>query len=124
MMKRNVIIVIIALILIVYAVMNPIVMGLLALAVWIYLVFIGFKQRIQIFSHIEMELALKRFKLFKTLLVIAGVSLVLSTAGILIHNLVFGHDEEAISFFVGIIGLWIFIISTLVNLAIFVKSRL
>lgn len=104
----------------------PMVIGGLSIAVWIYLAWMVWKSKTSI-SHdqVEPRLAQKRLRRLKTLLIVAGVSFLISIAGIVVHNVRYGlsEKEEPVSFFVGLVALWVFVIATAGGLVIFLKER-
>jgi len=96
-----------------------------ALAFWIYLgVMIGKKKR---FFHKEIESGLeeKYLKRLKTFLIGAGISFPIAIGSIIIHNVRSGQSgsEETLFFFIAIVALYLFIISTVGGLVIVVKGR-
>ena len=70
---------------------NPMVMGVLAIATWIYLIVMVRKKKTNIF-HDQMEpgLAERRLKRLKAFLIIAVILCLVSIAGIIVHNV--RHD--------------------------------
>jgi hypothetical protein len=113
---------------IVLIIINPLVMGVLAIPTWIYLVLSVRKQQDKS-SHGQVELQPmffeKQWKIFKTFMLTAGITFLVALAGILLHN--FGPDlldiNESISFFIGVGALYVFIFATAGGLILFLKAR-
>jgi hypothetical protein len=99
---------------------------ILVVGVWIYLVWMVWKKKTKIF-HDEMEpkLAERRLKMLKALLLVAGISLVGSIVGIIVHNALYGLSEmeEPVSFVIALVALVLFTIATIGGLIIFLKGR-
>ena len=51
--------------------------------------------------------------------------MVLGIVGVVLHNVLSGilDTEEAVSFFIGLAGLWAFVISTVTSLVFFIIGR-
>ena len=125
-MKRNLLIVIIAVVVIVFTIFSPIIIGVLAIPVWIYLVWMVRKKNTGIFyDQMEPALAEKRLKRLKTFLTVAGLLCIVSIAGIIMHNVesALSEMEDSVFFIIGIAALWVFIILTAVGLVIFLTGR-
>lgn len=111
---------------IVLTIFNPIIMGVLAIPTWIYLVLMVRKRKTSIFhDQMEPRLAERHLKRLKVFLIVAGIMCLVSIAGIIVHNVLHGLSEieESISFFIGIVALWVFIIAAACGLVIFLKGR-
>ena len=96
------------------------------LAVWIYLVWMVRKKKTTIFyDQMEPKLAESRLKRLKTLLLVAGISLVVGIVGVVMHNLIYAMSEieEPVFFIIAIIALWVFAITTSIGSVIFLKGR-
>ena len=111
---------------IVLTIFNPVVMGVLAIATWIYLIVMVRKRKTSLFhDQLEPGLAERRLRSLKTYLIAAGILSLVSIAGIIAHNV--RHDlveiEGSISFYIGIVALWLFILATAGGLFIFLKGR-
>ena len=105
--------------------MSMLVAGAL-IVVWIYLVWMVRKKKTNIFhDQMEPKLAERRLKMLKAFLLVAGISFAAFIVGVILHNALYGlfEIEELISFFIGISGLWAFIIATVGGLIIFLKGR-
>jgi len=125
-MKKKLLIGIIGVLGIALTIFNPTVMGVLAIATWIYLVLIVRKKKIDIFQdQMEPRLAERRLKRLKAFLLVAGISVLVSIASIIVHNVRSGLSdiEEPISFYIGIVTLYLFILATAGGLIIFLKGR-
>jgi hypothetical protein len=96
------------------------------IVVWIYLVYMGKKGKADLFrEYMEPGSAEKRYKMLKTSLLVGGIFLGIGIVGIVLHNVlsVAWETEEAVSFFVGLAGLWAFIVSTVTGLIVFIIGR-
>jgi len=96
------------------------------IVVWIYLVWMVRKKKTNIFhDQMEPKLAERRLKMLKAFLLVAGISFAVFIVGVILHNALYGlfEKEELVSFFIGILGLWAFIIATIGGLVIFLKGR-
>jgi hypothetical protein len=96
-----------------------------SLAVWIYLIWMVRKQKTNIFyEQMEPKLAESRLKRLKVFLLIAGISLAVGIVGVIMHNVIYGLSEieESVFFFIALVGLWVFSISTSGGLVIFFKG--
>ena len=87
------------------------------LGIWIQLAWMVRKKKT--------ELAERQLKRLKKFLLVAGISLTLFIVGIFVHNALSGmyDKEEPISFFIGLVALWVYIIATIGGLVIFLKGR-
>ena len=97
-----------------------------ALAVWIYLVWMVWKKKTNIFhAQMEQKLAERRYRMLKLLLLVAGVTLAFGLGGAILHNALYAQSEteEPISFFIGFLSLWVFTLATFGGLFIFIKGR-
>ena len=96
------------------------------LAVWIYLVFVVWKRKTNIFhDQMEPKLAERRLKRLKTLLLVAGISFAVFIVGVILHNVLYGLSEieEPVSLVIAVVAVWVFIIATIGGLVMFVKGR-
>ena len=99
---------------------------ILVVGVWIYLVWMVWKKKTKIFhDQMEPKLAERRLKMLKALLLVAGISLVGSIVGIIVHNALYGLSEmeEPVSFVIALVALVLFTIATMGGLIIFLKGR-
>ena len=98
----------------------------LTLPVWIYLVFMVWKRKTTIFrDQMEPESAERRLGWLRTLLLIAGLSLLVGIVGVILHNVLYAQSgvEEQVFFFIALAGLFVFVIATAGGLVIFLKGR-
>ncbi len=96
------------------------------IAVWIYLAWMVWKKKTNIFpDQMEPQLAERRVKRLKIFLLVAGISFVVFIVGVILHNALYGLSEieEPVSFIIAISALWVFIIATVGGLVIFLKGR-
>ena len=96
------------------------------LAVWIYLVFVVRKKRINLFhDQREPKLAERRYKMLKAFLLVAGISFAVFIVGVVVHNVlsVLLEKEEPVSFFIAIFSVVPFAVGTIGGLVIFLKGR-
>ncbi len=100
---------------------------LFLIAVWIYLVWMVRKKKTNIFhDQMEPKLAERRYKRLKTFLLAGGISFAVYIVGVILHGVLgalLEVEEELVSFFIGVVGLWAFIIATIGGLVIFLKGR-
>ncbi len=98
---------------------------ILSIAFWAYLWVMFFKKKPIFHEEIELQLAKKKLKRLKTLSIVAGLFFIIGIVGIVIHNLQSSLSEthEFLYFFIGIIALYIFILSSIVSLVLFLESR-
>lgn len=125
-MNQKIVNIIVIILVIFLAIINPLVMGLAAIGVWIYLIIKIQKKKTENFSdQINSKLAQIYLKRIKTFLLIALIIFIISAAGIILHNIQFGLSEmeKDISFYIGVGGLWVFIILTGIGLIFFLKGR-
>ena len=112
---------------------NPVYLYLLAariplaipLAVWIYLVWMFRKKKTNLFhNQMEPKLAERRYKMLKTFLLVAGISLAVRIVGGILHSVLYALEiEESVSSYIGFVGLCVFVIATIGGLVIFLKGR-
>jgi len=96
------------------------------IVVWIYLVFMVRKKKINLFDdQVEPKLAERRYKMLKAFLLAAGISFAVGIVGVILHNALYGLSEieEPVSFSIGISALGVFFIATIGGLVIFLKGR-
>jgi len=96
------------------------------IVVWIYLVFMVRKKKINLFDdQVEPKLAERRYKILKAFLLAAGISFAVGIVGVILHNALYGLSEieEPVSFSIGISALGVFFIATIGGLVIFLKGR-
>ena len=97
----------------------------LALAFWIYLGVLFWKRKRVFHEEIEPQLAKKQLKRLKILSIVAGISFIIAVVGIVTHNVQSSlpDTKESLYFFIGIIVSYIFILTSIVSLVIFLKAR-
>jgi uncharacterized membrane protein YfcA len=96
------------------------------IAVWIYLVWMVWKKKTNIFhDQMEPKLAERRYKMLKAFLLVAGISFAVFIVGAILHNVLYAlsETEEHVSFIIALSALWVFIIATVGGLVIFLKGR-
>ncbi|MBA7474827.1 hypothetical protein ES707_10185 [subsurface metagenome] len=94
--------------------------------VWIYLVWMVRKKKAKIFhDQMEPKLAERRYKMLKTFLLVAGISLAVGIVGVIGHNAIYGltEIEEPVFFTIGFSGLVASVIATIGSLVVFLKGR-
>jgi hypothetical protein len=105
-----------------------VIIAAILLVVWIFLVVVVRKKKSNLFhDQVEPKLAERRYKMLKAFLLAAGISLAVGIVGVVLHNVLFGlfgiEEEEPVSFFIGLVGLMAFCITTIGGLFIFLKGR-
>jgi len=95
------------------------------LAVWIYLVWMFRKKKTNLFhDQMEPKLAERRYKMLKTFLLVAGISLAVGIVGGILHGVLYALEiEESVFFYIWFVGLCVFVIATIGGLVIFLKGR-
>jgi cytochrome c biogenesis factor len=96
------------------------------IGVWIYLGYMVQKKKANLFDvQVEPRIAERLIKMLKIFLLVAGISLVVGIVGAILYNVLYGikEIEEPVSFFVGVLGLFGFVIATIGGLVIFLKGR-
>lgn len=94
----------------------------LSLAFWIYLGVLFWKRKRVFHEEIEPQLAKNKLK---RLSIVAGISFFIAVVGIVTHNVQSNllETKESLYFFIGIIASYIFILTSIVSLLIFLKAR-
>lgn len=122
-MKKGVVTGILVVLGVVITIVNPMIMGLLAIPTWVYLVWMVGKGKLH--DQIDLIFTKRQLRMFKNLMKVAGIAFIFSLVGILLHNL--GPDllglEEKISFYIGIAAAYIFIFATTGGLILFLTAR-
>ncbi len=106
----------------------------LFLAVWIYLVWMVWKKKTDIFhDQTEPKLAERRLKMLKVFLLVAGISLgvlIVLLVGVILYNALYGLNEidngeiaDAVAHYIAFSSLGVFIVATIGGLVIFLKGR-
>ena len=99
---------------------------LIALGILIYLVWMVWKQKINVFNQPQGPNAVKRhFRKLKALLIVAGFSFLVLIAGTIGHNVISGliGREETFYFIFAIVAHLVFVVATTGGLVIFLKGR-
>jgi uncharacterized ion transporter superfamily protein YfcC len=125
-MKRKLLIGILIVLGIAVTVLNPLVSGICAVGVWIYLVRMVRKQKYSSLNdQMEQEVTERHLKRLKVLLVVAGFSFLVFVFGSIAHNALPGlyEIEESASFFVAIGALLVFIGATAGGMVLFLRAR-
>jgi uncharacterized membrane protein len=124
-MKRNILIgVIVAIGIAVAFFMIPLTTGAL-IVVWIYLAWMVWKKKTQIF-HVQMEpkSAERRLKWLKASLLVAAIFLIGGIVGAVVNQALYATEvEDAVTFFLAFVGVCVFILATGSSLVIFLKGR-
>jgi len=126
MMKRKLLIALIVLIGAAAAFAMIMLTTFAAIAAWIYLVWQVAKKKTTIF-HDQMapELVKKRYRLLKISLWVGAIAFLGGIAGVVAHNVLYGltEMEEAVSFFIALGSLWLFILATGGGLFIYIMGQ-
>lgn len=125
-MKRKLLIGALAIVGLAAVVFNPLLGGALALACWIYLVWIVRAQDSLVFGeYVAPSPAEPLLKRLKTLLRTAGAALVVFVVAAVLHNAVSARveGEEAAWFLVALVALGVFILATAGGLLTLVQGR-
>jgi uncharacterized membrane protein len=124
-MKRKILIGVIVVIGIAVAFfMIPLTTGAL-IAVWIYLAWMVWKKKTQIFhDQMEPKSAERRLKWLKASLLVAAIFLVGGIVGAVVNQALYATEvEDAVTFFFAFVGVCVFILATSSGLVIFLKGR-
>lgn len=125
-MKRKLLIGVLVVLGIAVAVLNPLISGILAVGVWIYLVRMVRKQKNSVFNdQIEQKITTWHLKRLKAFLIVAGFSFLVFILGAIAHNVLPGPSEreETVSFFIALAALLVFTVATAGGVVIFLKAR-
>ncbi len=108
------------------AIFRPMFIGVVAIGVCIYLVFMLRKKKTSLFhDQVEPKIAERRLKILKAFLLVTGISFAVFIVGIVGHNTIYGltEIEEPVFFTIALVGLYVFVIATIGGLVIFLKGR-
>ena len=113
------------------AIYNPrwilmLLVGIAPIVVWISLVWVVRKEKTKIFhDQMEPELAERRLRRLKIFLRVGGISFVAGIVGVVGHNAVSAllEKEEPVSFGIGLVGLFVFVIATIGSLVMILIGR-
>jgi hypothetical protein len=124
-MKRRILIAVIVVVGIAAAFfMIPLTTGAL-IVVWIYLAWMVWKKKTQIFhDQMEPKSAERHLKWLKAFLFVAAIFLVGGIVGAAVNQALYATKvEDAVTFFFAFVGVCVFILATSSSLAIFLKGR-
>jgi hypothetical protein len=105
------------------------VIEVILVGVWIYLVWMVWKKKTNIFhGQMEPKLAERRLKRLKTFLLVAGISFAMFWISILLQVVlvvIFDQPEEEgpVVFYIAFFSVVLFVIATIGGLVIFLKGR-
>ena len=106
--------------------MNTLIAGAL-MVVWIYLVWMVRKKKANLFhDQMEPKIAERRLRMLKAFLLVAGISFAVFIVGTVLHGVIgaiLGIEEELVSFFIAISGLYVFDIATIGGLVTLLRER-
>jgi hypothetical protein len=103
----------------------PILIASALMVVWIYLIWMIQKEKINLFhGWVELKLAERHLKILKTFLLVAGISFAV-ISGVILQIAIFRPPEyEGPDYFhIAFVALWLFIVVTISGLVIFLKGR-
>jgi hypothetical protein len=105
----------------------PLPMGV-AIAAWVYLVWIVWRKKTKIFSgQMEPKLAERLLKWLKASILVAGISLMVGIVSFIVGVIILGYEEEAaifyIIFYIALFSVLLFIIGNVSGLVIILKGR-
>ena len=96
------------------------------IVLWIYFIWMVRKKKAKIFpDQMEPKLAERRYKMLKVFLLVAVISLAVGIVGVILHNVLSAllEKEEAVSFGIGLVGLFVFVIATISGLVVYLIGR-
>jgi len=100
--------------------------GVALLGVWIYLVWAVRKRKSSLFpDRMEPESVERHLRWLRIFLLVAGILLLVGIVGVIVHNVIFALTgiEESVAFFIGLIGLLVFVIATIGGLVTLLIGR-
>jgi hypothetical protein len=101
----------------------PLPMGV-AIAAWVYLVWIVWRKKTKIFSgQMEPKLAERLLKWLKASILVAGISLMVGIVSFIVGVIILGYEEEAAIFYIALFSVLLFIIGNVSGLVIILKGR-
>jgi hypothetical protein len=124
--KRNLLIGLLAIVGLAAVVFNPLLGGALALACWTYLVWIVQARDSLVFKeYADSTAAEPLLRRLKTLLRVAGVALAVFVVAVVLHNTLSARieGEEAAWFLVALVALGVFVLATAGGLLTFAQGR-
>ena len=125
-MKRKLLIGILVVLGIAVTVLNPLISGICAVAVWIYLVRMVRKQKNSVFNdQMEQEITKWHLKRLKAFLIVAGFSFLVFVFGSIVHNVLHGlsETEETVFLLIALVALLVFIVATAGGMVVFLRAR-
>lgn len=125
-MKRKLLIGILVFLGIAMTIFNPLISGILAIVVWIYLIRMVHKQKDGVFNdQMVSKISEWHLKRLKALLIVAGFSFLVFIVSAIVHNVLHGlyENEESVFFIIALVALLVFIVTTAGGLVIFLKGR-
>jgi hypothetical protein len=125
-MKRKLLIGILVVLGIAVTVLNPLITGILAIGIWIYLVMMVRKQKTSVFNDQKESKEIGwHSKRLKLLLIVAGFSFLISIVSAIVHNTLHGlsANKGSVYFLISIVALFVFIVATAGSMVIFLKVR-
>ena len=91
--------------------------------IWIYLVFMVWKKKTNIFhDQMESKLAERRLKMLKAFLLVAGISLA-TYIGFMLHIVIFRPPDYEGGFFIALFSIILFLIGLIGSLVTLLKGR-
>jgi len=107
-------------------VLNQLIIGIIAVGVWIYLFRMVRKQKNSVLNdQIESKISDWHLKRLKAFLIVAGFSFFVFIVGAIVHNILHGLSEieESTFLIIALVALLVFIVATAGGLVIFRKGR-
>lgn len=108
------------------AVINHLILGILAVGVWIYLFRMVRKQKNSVFNdQMESKISEWHLKRLKAFLIVAVCSFLVFIVGAVTHNVLHGLSEieDLVFFIISLVALLVFVAATVGGLVIFLKGR-
>ena len=125
-MIRKILIGILIILGIAVAILNHLILGILAIGVWIYLFMMIRKQKKSVSSDkLEPKISDWHLKRIKAFLIVAVCSFLVFIVGAIVHNVFHGlyETEESVFLIISLVALFVFIAATAGGLYIFLKGR-
>ena len=125
-MIRKILIGILIILGIAVAILNHLILGILAIGVWIYLFMMVRKQKKGVSSNqMESRISEWHLKRIKTFLIVAVCSFLVFIVGAIVHNVFHGlyEIEESVFYIASLVALLVFIAATAGGLCMFLKGR-
>ena len=125
-MIRKLLIGILVVIGIAVTVLNQLILGILAVGVWIYLFRMVRKQKNSVFNdQMESKISEWHLKRLKAFLIVAGFSFLVFIVSAIVHNVLHGLSEmeDSVFFIIALVAILVFVVATAGGLVIFLKGR-